>query len=157
MLEVNDRPHDDEAADRALFARRARAFDGAPPDFARVLAELERRASDPSPKSFERRGRRVAAASMTIACVAATVAAWIHVGDASHTIVAEPDAGVAAPEAIAAASFEEPGSCASDEPAVCLAPPAPPPPPARVAAASPVCSSSTASCDDDVTCSLAGP
>jgi hypothetical protein len=110
---------------------------------------------------------------MTIACLAATVAAWIHVADASHAIVAEPDAGVGAPEAIGAANFssDEPGSCvldrsvayASDEPVVCLAPATllvpgmAGMPGARVAATAPVCSSLSASCVPDVTCSLAGP
>jgi hypothetical protein len=159
MREVNEQPHD-ESAERALFVRRARASAGALPDFASVLAEVDQRASDASRAKAERRGRGVAAASMTIACLAATVAAWIHVGDASHAIVAEPDAGV--PETVGAANFssDEPGSCvldrsvayASEEPVVCLAP-APP----RVLLAAPVCSSLSASCEADVTCSVAGP
>jgi hypothetical protein len=175
MHEV-DEMSGDESAERALFARRARvasaSSDNGVPDFASVLAEVTRRASDASRAKGERRGRAVAAASMTIACLAATVAAWVHIGDTSHAIVAEPDAGVAAPEAIGAANFsaDESGSCvldrsiayASDDPIVCLAPATSParvvaPVVCSVSATAPVCSSLSASCVPDVTCSSAGP
>ncbi len=155
MREIAERDSD-ESAERALFARRARVVGDAPPDFASVLAEVARRAADVSERTADRRGRRVAAASMTVACLAAAVAAWVRVGDTSHTIVAEPDAGIiVAPEAVGAANFspDEPQTCAvdrsvacaSDESALCVAP------------AAPVCSDLSASCESAVTCSLAGP
>jgi hypothetical protein len=170
MRDVTER-EDDESAERALFARRARVAGGALPDFASVLAEVDRRAAEVSVVRAERRGRGVAAASMTIACLAATVAAWIHVGESSHAIVAEPDAGVSAPEAVGVANFsaEEPGSCdldrsmavASDDSVACTAPTAPTLIASHGAscslASAPICSSSSASCEPDVTCSVAGP
>ncbi len=170
MRDVNER-EDDESAERALFARRACAAGGKLPDFASVLAEVDRRNIEVSYVKAERRGRGVAVASMTIACLAATVAAWIHVGETSHAIVAEPDAGVSATETIGAANFsvDEPGSCAldrsvaygNDDPVACTAPAAP----AMLAshgascalASTPICPALSASCEPDVTCSVAGP